>query len=178
MNLFAQQIINGVVLGVDYAVFALGLTLIWGALRILNMAHGAIFTWGALLAVLIGGAYHFPLIILLPASMIGAGLLTVLLDVVAFRPLRARHLRIEDLELGSLIASIGFSIILISVANKITVGQVVHIPRDIFPIVTYHFGRFFITNIALLIVVVGVVLTGVVAVAVQRTRVGKASTLR
>lgn len=174
MNIFFQQVINGSVLGVDYALFALGLTLIWGALRILNMAHGAIFMWGAMFAVLIGTAYHPPLLIMLPLSMIGAGLIAVAIDVIAFRPLRSRNMRIEDLELGSLIASIGFSIILISIANRITVGQVVHIPRDILPITAVHLGNFIITNISILILVLGVLLTGLVALAVQSTKVGKA----
>jgi branched-chain amino acid transport system permease protein len=174
MTILAQEIVNALVLGCVYALFALGLTLIWGSLRILNMAHGAIFMWGGMFGVFIGGSYHLPLALLLPAAMVGSGLLAVAIDVLAFRPLRRRHLKIEALELGSLIASIGFSIILMSLAEQFTKGQVVHIPREVFPISTFEVAGLLVTNIAALMFVLGVLLTLLLAIAVRRTKQGKA----
>lgn len=85
--MIAQQVLNGLVLGGVYALFALGFTLIFGIHRIMNMAHGAVFMSGAfigLFMVRIG----LPIWAALPIAMFGAGLISIFVEVIAFKPLR------------------------------------------------------------------------------------------
>jgi branched-chain amino acid transport system permease protein len=124
--------------------------------------------------VFFGTTLRLPLYLLRPVAMAGSGLLAVAIDVIAFRPLRRRNLRIEALELGSLIASIGFSIMLTSIAERLTGAQITRVPASVYVVQTVHIGGLIITNISLLMLVLGIGLTAVVGLAVQRTNVGKA----
>ena len=89
MSTFFQQVVNGISLGSTYAVFAMGCTLIFGVLNIVNMAQGAFFMGGAyfgLEAALMG----LPAPLALLVALTGGGVLGVLADLIVFRPLRAR----------------------------------------------------------------------------------------
>jgi branched-chain amino acid transport system permease protein len=105
--MIAQQIANGVFLGATYALFAVGYTLVFGVLDILNLAHAAIFTAAAFVCwslVLAGLPLWAAFALALPV----AGLLGILLDRVAFAPLRRRNAG----TLVPLISSIGCAIII------------------------------------------------------------------
>jgi branched-chain amino acid transport system permease protein len=84
----AQQFINGLNLGSVYALVAIGLTIVYGILRLINFAHGDLMMWGAYLALAILGSSFFPLgaAVLLPMLAIGA--VGILVERVAYRPLR------------------------------------------------------------------------------------------
>lgn len=172
--IIAQQLINALNVGATYALFALGLTLIWGSLRVMNMAHGALFMWGAMFGVFLATAFRLPLVVLLPAAMIGSGLLAVAIDVIAFGPLRRRNLRIEALELGSMIATIGFGTILTSIAERATAAAILRIPDSVFRIETLHLGGLVVTNISVLMFGISIALTILVTAAVRYTKQGKA----
>jgi branched-chain amino acid transport system permease protein len=105
-----QQLLNGVVLGAAYALFAIGYTLVFGVLDILNLAHAAIFTAAAFGALALA-AHGMPLAAAFVLAVAGAGLLGIVLDRVAFAPLRARNAG----TLAPLISSIGAGIIIIGV---------------------------------------------------------------
>jgi branched-chain amino acid transport system permease protein len=102
-----QQLVNGVCLGAVYALFACGYALIFGVLDILNLAHAAIFTASAFVALALAGS-GVPLLLAVVIAVITAGLLGVLLDRVAFAPLRARNAG----TLAPLISSIGVAIVM------------------------------------------------------------------
>jgi len=103
----AQQLLNGLFLGAVYALFAVGYTLVFGVLDILNLAHAAIFTAAAFAAFSLAVAgWPLPLAFLAAAAL--AGLIGILLDRVAFAPLRARNAG----TLVPLISSIGVAIII------------------------------------------------------------------
>lgn len=132
--MLAQQLLNGVIVGAVYALFSLGLTLVFGMHRILNLAHGAVFMWGAFFgyfAVTLGG---LPLIVAFFLAIIGAGFLSVALDLVVFRPLRRR----EGDEFGTIVASIGANLVLMDLAQKTTNAQTLRFPFGIFPIRFYE----------------------------------------
>ena len=105
--MIAQQLLNGLFLGAVYALFAVGYTLVFGVLDILNLAHAAIFTAAAFLAFSLAAAgVPLPLAFLIAA--VAAGIMGILLDRVAFAPLRARNAG----TLVPLISSIGVAIII------------------------------------------------------------------
>src|ERR1700749_3370438 len=89
MTVFIQQVVNGLSLGSNYAVFAMGCTLIFGVLNIVNMAQGAFFMGGAYFG-LEAARMGLPAPLALLVALIGGGLLGMLADLVVFRTLRAR----------------------------------------------------------------------------------------
>lgn len=109
---FFQQLVNGLTLGSAYAVIAIGYTLVFGVLNIVNMAHGGIFMIGAYIGLLLvteAGLGIFPALI---GAMIGGAVLGYGLEIFALRPLRRRKVT----HLAPLISTIGVSTFLESVA--------------------------------------------------------------
>ncbi len=132
--MFGQELLNGVVVGAVYALFSLGLTLVFGIHRILNLAHGAVFMWGALIgyfAVTGAGLALLPAFIL---AILGGALVSVALDLLVFRPLRRR----QGDEFGTIIVSIGANLVLMHLAQQATNAQTLRFPFGIFPIHFYH----------------------------------------
>jgi branched-chain amino acid transport system permease protein len=79
-----QQIVNGLWQGGALALFALGYTLVFGSLDIVNLAHGALYMWGAYVGLLVVTRLDLPFWAAIPAAMVAACLMAVLLDLLAF----------------------------------------------------------------------------------------------
>lgn len=145
--MFWQQIVNAIWLGAVYSLFALGYTLVFGVLGILNLAHPSLFMWGAFIGLVAVNNLQLPIWAALPVSMLGTGLLGIALDRIAFKPLRARHAP----QLASLISSIGASIVLINVAQGVFKAQVSRFPFDAFPVQVFTLGPISVTLLQLTI---------------------------
>ncbi|MCX5873438.1 MAG: branched-chain amino acid ABC transporter permease [Deltaproteobacteria bacterium] len=111
MTELPQQLINGLWQGAALALFAMGYTLVFGVLDIINLAQGATFMWGAFLAFLCVTNLHWPLWYAIPVAMVGAGLLAVLIDRLAFKPLRS-------LTTGGLVLWGGFILLLLGMVGN------------------------------------------------------------
>ncbi|CAN5709902.1 branched-chain amino acid ABC transporter permease [soil metagenome] len=147
-----QQILNGLVVGSVYGLFALGFTLLFGVNHIMNMAHGSVFMWGAFAGLYAVVALDLPIGLALVIGMVAGGLLLVLLDIVAFRPLRRRGAP----EFSAIVSSIGADLVLLALAQKVSNTAVMRFPFDAFPVVIY---RVFGLRIQLLqLVIMGLVL--------------------
>jgi len=134
MDIFLQQIINGLVLGSIYALVALGYTMVYGILGLINFAHGDIVMVGALTALsviagLAGGAVPAPLILALAlfVAMLVCVTLGVSIERVAYRPLRRAP------RLAPLITAIGVSILIQYTAALIWSKQYIALPEIIHP---------------------------------------------
>jgi branched-chain amino acid transport system permease protein len=112
--MLAQQLVNGLFLGAVYALFAVGYTLVFGVLDILNLAHAAIYMIAAFTAYSLV-AHGLPLPLAFGGGVLLAGVLGILLDRVAFAPLRKRNAG----SLVPLISSIGAAIIIGAIARGI-----------------------------------------------------------
>ena len=99
----AQQFINGLNLGSIYALVAIGLTMVYGILRLINFAHGDLMMWGAYLALAIVANSFLPLGVAVLLPMLAIGLVGILMDRAAYRPLRGAP------EVAMLITSLGVS---------------------------------------------------------------------
>jgi branched-chain amino acid transport system permease protein len=132
----AQQILNGLIVGSVYALFALGFTLIFGVMNILNMAHGAVFMWGALIGLYCVQTLALPLPLAFLLACIGSGFLSLLIDQLVFRPMRQR----DGDEFGGLVGSIGASLVLISAAQQFTHAEIMNFPFGTFPIHHFEFA--------------------------------------
>src|SRR5262245_29259266 len=110
-----QQIINGLFLGSIYALFALGYTLVFGVLDILNLAHAAVFMLASFVALALVSGAHLPMLVAAPLAVLFAGFLGVLLERVAFRPLRGR----ADSNISGLISSLAVATVFQALALQV-----------------------------------------------------------
>lgn len=146
-----QQLLNGIVVGSVYALFALGFTLLFGVNHIMNMAYGAVFMWGAFAGLYAVTMLDAPIYLALLLGMLAGGVVSVVLDLVAFRPLRRRGAP----EFSAIVTSIGADLVLLSIAQKVSNTAIMRFPFDAFPIV---FFTFFGLRIQLLqLVIIGLV---------------------
>ncbi len=113
MAQFLEQIINGLVLGGIYALIAVGYTMVYGIIQLINFAHGEIFMFGAYFAFTLVTFLNVPFWIALPMSMILCAVMGILIDVIAYRPLRNAS------RLSALITAIGMSLGLQNLAQLI-----------------------------------------------------------
>ena len=101
-----QQLVNGVSLGAMYALIALGYTMVYGVLQLINFAHGEIFMVGAFVGLAALTVCHLPLAVAVVLAMIVAAVAGVVIERLAYRPLRAAP------RLAALITAIGVSLLL------------------------------------------------------------------
>lgn len=113
--MFLEQLINGLTTGSIYAMVALGYTLVFGVLGIINMAHGEIFMFGAFMGVVITTTFELPLWLAFLVAAIVTGIMGYLLELLALRPLRKSS---ESSHLAPLISTIGVSIFLENAADQ------------------------------------------------------------
>ena len=132
-GMIAQQLLNALVVGSVYALFALGFTLIFGVHHILNLAHGAVFMWGAFVGLYAVTLLHAPFPWRCCARAWSPGLLSVALDWFAFRPLRRRGAP----EFSAIISSIGADLVLMNIAQRVSQTRVMRYPFGTFPIEVY-----------------------------------------
>jgi branched-chain amino acid transport system permease protein len=168
------MILDAIVLGSIYSLFALGLTLCWGVLNVLNLAHGAIFMFSALVVYVLTKSSPLSILVVIVAGMATGGVLAVLIDVVAFRRIRRRLPDPRDAELAMMIASVGASAVLIAIAQDVTDNQIVAINAETYEVRTLHVLGLAITNIELIIIGCAAIASVALALFVQRTQTGRA----
>ncbi len=124
-----QQIVNGLFLGSIYALFALGYTLVFGVLDILNLAHSAVFMLASFVALVFVGQVHLHILVALPLAMLFAGFLGLVLERAAFRPLRGR----ADSNISGLISSLAMATIFEAIALEVWGPNVTRFPFETMP---------------------------------------------
>src|SRR2546429_2659055 len=163
MSLFLQQLIVGVSTGAIYALIALGYTMVYGIIELINFAHGDIFMIGTFVVISILGVLGvttgthltgWPLIstmiIALVGSMLICAVLGVVIERVAYRPLRNAP------RLAPLISAIGVSLILEDIGKLWRGVTFVSFPQ-IFPQTTFNLGPVNISSVNILVLVVAFV---------------------
>ena len=174
MDIFVQQLFNGLTLGAVYAVVALGYTMVYGIIQLINFAHGEVVMIGAMVAFtvinLLAAAGLPPVVVVL----IGTGcaipvcmLVGYTMERLAYRPLRRAP------RLAPLITAIGVSIILQHLAMLVWSRNVLAFPQ-IIPIQTYTVLGATVTQVQIAIVGICLVMMGGLALLVYRTRLGTA----
>ncbi len=177
-QLFCQQLANGLTIGSIYALIALGYTMVYGVIQLINFAHGEVFMVGAYLALtvvlalgatsaLIGWPVLGVLVVGAIAAMMGCGALGWGIERVAYRPLRAAP------RLAALITAIGVSFFLQNAMMVIYGATDRHVPALI-PSVRFEVMGVTLTLLQLLIWAISGVLMLGLQLLVMRTRLGKA----
>jgi neutral amino acid transport system permease protein len=108
LHLVAQTAVNGLSLGSVYALGAVGLTLVYGILKLVNFAHGDFLTFGAYMAYLVNVTWGMPLVLGILFAMVTTAALGLLLERIMWRPMRARGAGFLQL----LLMSIGLALLL------------------------------------------------------------------
>ena len=176
MDIFLQQLVNGIVLGSIYALVALGYTMVYGILGLINFAHGEVVMIGAMVALtviqlLVGSGVALPgpliaalgLLVAMPVCMA----LGYAIERVAYRPLRAAP------RLAALITAIGVSILLQNAA-MIVWGRQYHSFPALLPAASHTLAGATVDDLQIFIVVLAAaIMVGLLAL-VHRTRLGRA----
>ena len=174
-DLFVQQFINGMIKGSLYAMIALGYTMVYGILGIINFAHGEVFMIGAMVAMtvttLLVKAGLGPVVALLIATlvaMVACMITSFFIERLAYRPLRHAP------KLAPLITALGVSFILQALAMQFWGRE--HFPfPDVFPADRINlFGNVGITMREIIIMVVSLIMMGGLFVLVNHTKLGRA----
>jgi branched-chain amino acid transport system permease protein len=163
-----QQLINGLSLGSLYALLAIGYTLVYGILRLINFAHGDLLMVAAYVAVMGVGLFSWPWPVAFGLAIGLTGLLGVLLERGAYRPLRRAP------RISLLISAIAASFLLENLALVLAGGR----PKP-FPVPgafsgTLKWGGLFIPRLSLLIPLVTATLLVILFLIIYRTQVGRA----
>ncbi len=177
LDIFLQQLVNGLTIGMIYALIALGYTLVYGIVQLINFAHGEIFMVGAYLGLLAcltlkglflgkGGAVLL-MILVFCFAMSGTALLALLIERFAYRPLR------DAPRLAPLITAIGVSFLLQN-AVMLFFGPSDKSFPGLIPVTRVQLGVVSVTNLQILIAVVSVVLMTLLHFYVKNTKTGKA----
>jgi branched-chain amino acid transport system permease protein len=176
MDIFFQQVINGLVLGSVYALVALGYTMVYGILGLINFAHGEVVMVGAMVA-LATVAYLFgyfpemnPIVMVLIAattSVISCMVLSYFIERLGYRPLRKAP------RLAPLITAIGISILLQNLAMIIWGRQYKTVPK-IFSFETREFLGANITDLQIFIIVLSAILMTLLLLIVNYSKLGRA----
>ena len=175
MSEFLQQLVNGITQGSVYALIALGYTMVYGILRLINFAHGDVYMLGAFFgfyAARLTGAAVDPNPLkatgILLVAMIGCGIVGFVIERFAYKPVR------KSSRLAALITAIGVSLLLEN-GGLLVFGTE---PKRLPPIVRVENielgGGVTVTNVQLVILLVALVLMGVLRWIVLSTRTGKA----
>jgi len=165
--MLAQQLVNGLTLGSTYALVALGFTLVFGILGMINFAHGEIFMLGAYMALLLVTVGKLSIFWSLLGAMAGTAILGMLIERISFRPLRNVSI------LAPLISTIGLSIFLRSLAQIVFGAQSTRFPVSI-KTVFYQLGPFQISLLQVVILAISFGLMAVFQVFIKKTKMGKA----
>jgi branched-chain amino acid transport system permease protein len=180
MEFFVQQLVNGVTLGSVYALIALGYSMVYGILKLLNFAHGEVYMMGAFIGyfVLTGlGGPAAPIVpvalvivLMFLAGMLGSGLLGIAIERFAYRPLRTAP------RIAPLISAIGVSFFLQATALLLFTAQfrTYNTPQLIPFTVGIEVGPLRISLVRIIVIVSAIGLMIALTLLVRRTRLGKA----
>jgi len=174
MDIFLQQIINGLTLGSVYAVVALGYTMVYGIIQLINFAHGEVVMIGAMVAfsviTALAGSGLPPVVIVLFGILAAIPVCVMVgyaMERVAYRPLRGAP------RLAPLITAIGISIILQHLAMMIWSRNPLAYPQ-IIPLVSFDIGGATITGVQIAIILTSILMMAGLTLLVYRTKLGVA----
>jgi branched-chain amino acid transport system permease protein len=174
MEEFLQQLTNGLAVGGIYALIALGYTMVYGVLKLINFAHGDLFTYGAYLgltlltSLALTDRLGFALGVLVLMVMGLVAVLGAILERAAYRPLR------ESPRLSAVVSALGASIFLQNTLMLIYGARFQVYPDDVLPHATLDLFGFYIPLMRVLIVLASVLMMIALYLFIQKTRIGAA----
>jgi len=169
MVVLIQQFINGLAIGMAYSLIAVGFSLVFGILRLVNFAHGAVYAFGAQFALVIFTGMQVGVAAAILIAMVAAGLLGILIDKTALEPLRKK----KSMPIANLITTIGVSHILVNLMTIWFGSQTRGFPA------LFDFGMIEVAGVRmnsaqLMMCLVALILMGALSVVIHKTQIGLA----
>lgn len=164
---FIQQLINGLALGSVYALLALGYTMVYGIIQLINFAHGEIYMIGAFTGYYVSSVLKLPLLPTLLAAMAVSAILGILIEKIAYRPLR------KSPRIALLITAIGVSLFLQNIMSKFVGTAPRHFP-ELINLNPIKLGGLQLDWKTILMFAVSALLVILLQFIVYKTKVGKA----
>lgn len=174
MDIFFQQLVNGLTIGSIYALVALGYTMVYGVMKLINFAHGDLVALSAFVGltlytqVLGGSASLFSVIVIFILSAVIIAMVGVLLERIAYRPLR------DAPRLSAVVSALGASLVIENGIMLLWGARMRFFPADLLPSVTWTVGGVVISYVQLLIFVLSCVLMIALYFFIDKTRIGTA----
>jgi len=165
-----QQLFNALSLGCVYALFALGFTLIFGVLGVVNLSQGAVFMLGAYAALTAINQLHAPLWAAIAFAFAFSGLVGLLIDRLLLKPLRKR----DAPHLIPMIATIGLGLAMNSLVQGLFGAENQRFPSEVLPQDSLQIAGISVTVLELGIILVSFVLMTVLMLTLNRTQLGRA----
>ncbi|MDP4086364.1 MAG: branched-chain amino acid ABC transporter permease [Bacillota bacterium] len=165
---FVQQLINGISLGSIYALIALGYTMVYGIVKLINFAHGDVFMVGAFIGFYSISVFHLNFFLALLISMVACAIFGVVIERIAYKPLR------NATRIAALITAIGVSLLIEYGTIYIRGAQIEAYPGNVIPDVTIKFFGVEVSSQSLFILGVSVLLMVCLQFIVHKTKIGKA----
>lgn len=162
-----QQLVNGLILGSVYALLALGYTMVYGIIRLINFAHGDLYMMGAFIGYYLISQFHLNFFVALVLTMLITAVLGMLIEYLAYRPLR------NSTRIAALITAIGVSFLL-EYGMVYFVGANTRAFPQVLETVKYDLGPISVTNVQLTILGVSLFLMVALQFIVKKTKMGKA----
>lgn len=163
-----QQLLNGITLGSTYALIALGYTMVYGIVQLINFAHGEIYMVGAFVGLFLVTTLDVNMGVAMLGAMVVCMFLGVLVERIAYRPLRGKSTR-----LSPLISALGASIFLSTLMALIAGVKTRRYP-PLIDLSSYTLGPIQISSLQVIILVVSALLMIGLQFVVQKTRMGQA----
>jgi branched-chain amino acid transport system permease protein len=169
LSYILAQFINGLQLGAVYALIALGYTMVYGVLRLINFAHGDIFMFGAFTAYYLISKWDVPIYLVFPITMAVTALLGFLIEKIAYRPLRSAP------KISLLITAVGVSLFLeyFLSLNSLFTPNYIGFPRP-FEVTGYELPLFTVTNVQFIIFAVTALSLFLLYLLIYYTKYGRA----
>jgi len=165
---FMQQMVNGFSLGSMYALIAIGYTMVYGVLRLINFAHGDIMMVGAFLGYFGMAILGLPFLAAVLLAVVGSALLGMLTDKIAYKPLRSAP------KISLLITAIGISFFLENSFNVLFGGTSRAFPVPPYMEIVLNVGGLTLTVASLLVPIVTLILLAMILWVLYKTKYGMA----
>ena len=173
-----QQVVNGLSVGLVYALMAIGFTLIFGVLNVVNFAHGEVYTIGAFAGLIVITALSPPLWLALVLVLLSGGLVGIALERIAFRPFRRfrdeASIKSKAMREATLLSSLAVSIIVREALELKFSGEMQTIGQAYLLQTPIQLGPISITDGNLIIFALSALMLGALQYLLYRTRIGLA----
>ena len=164
--LFLQYLISGIMTGGIYGLIGVGIGIIYKATQVFNFAVGTLMPLGALICVSLVTNFNFPFWLALPATLVLAGIIGVLIERIGLRPLLSQPV------LSIIMATLAIESILRGLMLMIWTGYTISFPRGLFPGKTIFIGPLFISHEFLIAFVVAMISFALVGLFFYKTQTG------
>ncbi len=167
--MFVQQLFNGITLGVIYALIAVGYSLVFGILRIVNFSHGSVYAFGAYITLLVTISFSWGLLPAIVVSLFVTGCLGYIIDLTALKPLRKK----KSPPIATLITTIGISYIIQNMLMIVFGSESKFFPK-IFDFGIVYIGGVKFQSTQLFILAVSLLLLLGLTLFIHKTKIGLA----